>query len=187
MQALPIHAMLVHFPIALLFLSVFMDVLGTIKKREDMRTVALYSLIAGVLGGLVAIGTGFATAPVLEEKRFTWVTEAIKRGDIDASIPDIIIQATRMLEAHSVTSLYAMGIFLGLLAWRLIVRRKMQGAELFAYLTGSIIASIVLVQTGFLGGMLGHDLMPKVRKLESHYQTVPGAIESGTEQGTILR
>lgn len=179
MQDLPIHAMFVHFPIALLFFSVVMDVLGVIKKRDDLRTIAQYGLIAGVVGGLAAMATGFATAAVLEQKRFTWITEAIKRGEINAEIPDIIIQATRMLEAHTVTSLYTIGIFLGLLSWRLIVRRKLQGAELFAYLTGSIVASIILVQTGFLGGILGHDLMPKVERLDVRSQAISGEANSG--------
>lgn len=179
---IPIHAVLVHFPIALLFFSVVMDVLGVIKKRDDLRTIAQYSLITGVLGGLAAMVTGFATATVLEQKRFTWITEAMKRGEIDAEIPDIIIKATRMLEAHTVTSLYTIGIFLGLLSWRLIVRRKLQGTELFAYLTGSIIASIILVQTGFLGGILGHDLMPKVERLDVRSQATSGESNPGAGQ-----
>ena len=50
----PIHPLVVHFPIALLFTSVFFDLLGIITEKKNFRQTAFWLLILGLIGGIVA-------------------------------------------------------------------------------------------------------------------------------------
>ncbi|HEX7765235.1 MAG TPA: DUF2231 domain-containing protein, partial [Nitrospira sp.] len=55
---LPLHPTLVHFPIALLFVSVLFDLLGTSLSRESFREGALWLLGLGLTGGIAAAIAG---------------------------------------------------------------------------------------------------------------------------------
>jgi uncharacterized membrane protein len=54
------HPLIVHFPIALFLFGAFLDVLGKLRRRPEMRMLARWNLAAGALGALVALGSGFA-------------------------------------------------------------------------------------------------------------------------------
>lgn len=54
----PIHPIIVHFPIALLFTAVFFDLLGLLIQKEGLRRAGLYLLIMGILSGVVAVIAG---------------------------------------------------------------------------------------------------------------------------------
>ena len=54
----PLHPILIHFPIALLFVSVFFDLLGTSLSRESFREGALWLLGLGLTGGIAAAIAG---------------------------------------------------------------------------------------------------------------------------------
>ena len=55
----PLHPALVHLPIAFVLLSVVADVVGKITRRDSLRHVGLWSLLAGLAGGLITIATGY--------------------------------------------------------------------------------------------------------------------------------
>ena len=55
---LPLHPILVHFPIALLFVSVFFDLLSKALSRESFREGAIWLLGLGLTGGIVAALAG---------------------------------------------------------------------------------------------------------------------------------
>lgn len=55
----PLHPALVHLPIAFILLSVVADVFAKIARRDSLRHVGLWSLFAGLLGGLITIATGY--------------------------------------------------------------------------------------------------------------------------------
>jgi uncharacterized membrane protein len=55
----PIHPALVHFPIALIIFSVIVDVLAKITNRRSLADVGFYSLIAGLIGGVLTIAAGY--------------------------------------------------------------------------------------------------------------------------------
>lgn len=50
----PIHAMLVHFPSALLPVSVIFDTLAFILGNTALASAAFYTLVAGLIGGVCA-------------------------------------------------------------------------------------------------------------------------------------
>lgn len=158
---LPIHAMLVHFPIALLFFSVFVDAIGFIRRRPDFQAAGFYSLVGGCAAGLVAILTGFSAARAMELDRINLLREIVKSTGGKGVLPVFADQAMHVLEVHTVFSIYAIGVFLALLLWRVTHREQLRGLSLTAYLLGAVIASMLLVRSGFLGGQLGHEFKPK--------------------------
>lgn len=157
-----IHPAIVHFPIALLLFSVILDVIGALRKRATFHTASLYCHVAGVFGGLVAIGTGFLAGRALELKRLTWLADALKKGLEESVLPEFVEQSRRTLEMHTLAGLYGVGIFAVLLFWRLRWREQMRGAALLFYLIGALVAFGMLLVTGGLGGILGHDLAPRL-------------------------
>jgi uncharacterized membrane protein len=55
----PLHPALVHLPIAFVLLSVVADVLAKITRRESLRHVGLWSLMAALIGGVITIAAGY--------------------------------------------------------------------------------------------------------------------------------
>lgn len=62
----PIHPMLVHFPIALLSASVFLDRLAQRGRREDARSAGRHTLLLGLVGALVSVISGHMAEEAVE-------------------------------------------------------------------------------------------------------------------------
>lgn len=52
------HPLFVHFPIALFFFGVFLEVFGANRKRADMRAAGFWSLLAALLSLVAVLPTG---------------------------------------------------------------------------------------------------------------------------------
>ncbi len=57
-SATHLHAIFIHFPIALLFVGYFSEIIGLIRKNQFFKNVSLYLLILGVLGTIAAYISG---------------------------------------------------------------------------------------------------------------------------------
>ncbi len=182
-SSLPIHAMIVHFPIALLFFSVILDAVGFIRRRSDLQQAGYYSLLAGAIGGLLAIVTGFVAARAMEIDRINLLREVVKSTGGKGVLPEFADLAMRTLEVHTVFSIYATGVFLALLLWRGTHREQLRGLSLTAYLAGAVLASLLLVRTGFLGGQLGHDFKPKFQNHLEQIQKSSVGMDRGAGVG----
>ncbi|MEZ4962493.1 MAG: DUF2231 domain-containing protein [Saprospiraceae bacterium] len=66
-SATHLHAMIVHFPIALLFAGFLSDLLSLITKKPFFKTAALYLLVLGALGAVVAYLTGNAAGEGMDD------------------------------------------------------------------------------------------------------------------------
>lgn len=53
-----IHAMVIHFPIALLLVGFLSELIGLFTKKHFFKNVAFYLLIVGALGAIVAFISG---------------------------------------------------------------------------------------------------------------------------------
>lgn len=53
-----LHAMVIHFPIALLMAGFFSELIALISKREFFRHASFYLLVLGALGAIVAYVSG---------------------------------------------------------------------------------------------------------------------------------
>ncbi len=130
-----LHAAVNDLPAALLPMAIFFDFLGGVMKRESLRAAGFWCLIAGVLGGLAAIGAG------LEAE------DHVLHGDL----------AHAIMETHETFAIVTTVLF-GLLAlWRIIRRSRMAGHEQTAFITAGVVGIGLLVFTAKLGGNLVFD------------------------------
>ncbi len=64
----PIHPAIVHFPIALLVLSVVADFFGFLYHSESLRGAGWWSLLGAAIGGVLAVVAGYYDMKREEEK-----------------------------------------------------------------------------------------------------------------------
>lgn len=62
----PLHPMVVHFPVALLVTTILFEALGHFRKREELRKAAVYTLVLGLVGTVAAVMTGSAQLENIE-------------------------------------------------------------------------------------------------------------------------
>lgn len=133
-----LHLMLVHFPIALLFVAVVFEVVGHLRGREDFQKAGLFTLLAGFAGAVLATFSGNVAEESLE--RFL----ARRPG------------GPSLLGAHEVAAYVTVGLFAAILLWRTLGRRTLRGPGLVAYLLLAAVGLGSLGVTGFLDGEMAH-------------------------------
>lgn len=164
-----LHPIIVHFPIALLIVSVALDFAGIFLRRAGLTTAATWCLVLGVPGAVAALGSG-------------WLRE----HDVSAAL------AGSLLHLHKVAAVLTSILFGVLLLLRLVwllprifawlsvfspgtaaalgaaeVRLKMALPLLYVkrlprsvvavYLLASLVGVALLAITGYLGGALVYD------------------------------
>jgi uncharacterized membrane protein len=66
-SATHLHAMAVHFPIALLIIGFFAEILSLFMQKQFLRKAALFLLVTGALGTIAAYVAGNAAGEGMEE------------------------------------------------------------------------------------------------------------------------
>ncbi len=61
------HAMVIHFPIALLLVGFFSEILGMVTKKEFFKNAAVFLLLLGALGAIAAYISGNLAGEGIEE------------------------------------------------------------------------------------------------------------------------
>ncbi|WP_455378488.1 DUF2231 domain-containing protein [Petrachloros mirabilis] len=132
----PLHPMLVHFPIALLFVSIFFDIAGRILARDSLREGALWLLGLGLLSGV----TGAVAGAMAED--------AAERAGI----------AETLIETHETFAYATLGIMALLLLYRLLLRNRFSPRAFTVYLVVAALGLVAVSATGHTGGNLvyGH-------------------------------
>ncbi len=131
-MAHPIHPLLVHFPIALLFTSVFFDLLGMITENKNLRQTGQWLLILGLIGGIVAAVFGF------------WTEEAVEA----MGVPE---EAVDRHETFAIITLIVFGILLAIRWW---IKNRWSVRDRVIYLCVAMLGLLLLGATGFFGGEL---------------------------------
>ncbi|WP_291125232.1 DUF2231 domain-containing protein [Flavobacterium sp. UBA6031] len=132
-SATHIHAMVIHFPIALLMVGFLSEVLALISKKDFFKNTAFFLLLLGALGAIAAyISGGYAG-------------DGIEDGPLKQPIELHEAAATLTLWLSIVTALFRVVIYFFNYnrAWT-----KWLGILLFTALIGSV------VRTAYLGGQL---------------------------------
>ncbi len=128
-----LHAILIHFPIALILVGFLSEIIALLSKREFFKKSAFYLLLLGVLGVIAAyISGGYAG-------------EGIEEGPL--KIP---------MEMHEDAALITLWIAILTTFFQLVVTyfdykklwTQLVGLLLFLSLVGAV------VRTGYLGGQL---------------------------------
>ncbi len=129
----PIHPMLVHFPIALLSVAVFLDVLAQRWRRDECRIASLYTLVLGLAGAVAAVASG-----ALAE-------EAVEHSGVPKQV----------LELHESLGFATFWIFLGLLGWCAAVWFEwVQERPVVSGVLGLIGVAVLLVASYFGGSLV---------------------------------
>src|SRR5262249_38454481 len=128
-----VHPLLVHFPIALLPVSVGLDLLGAVMKRRDAETAARWTLWLGAVGAALAVYTGHGAAEALQ--------------------PRVSAEAQALLSTHHHLAIGVLAAAFALSLWRLFVPappRRWHAAYLVVAV--GLVAALVIVSD--LGGQL---------------------------------
>ncbi|HET6370084.1 MAG TPA: DUF2231 domain-containing protein [Nitrospiria bacterium] len=147
----PIHPMVVHFPIALLFTSVFFDLLGIIKKDKNFDQTGSWLLVLGLLGGVVAAIFG------------AWSEDVVKEAGIPESAIDL----------HETLAYVTIAAFGVLLLFRWWARKRWSVRDRVVYLCGAALGLLLLSMTGFYGGNLVYEYGAAVKLPASSMTTAP--------------
>lgn len=67
------HPAIVHFPIALILMAAFSELLGMILKREFLRDAAFFLLSMGTLSGVIAVALGWSAGAYANFPEMEWV------------------------------------------------------------------------------------------------------------------
>jgi uncharacterized membrane protein len=170
-----LHAALNDLPAALLFVTVLFEIAAWITKRESLRTVALWTLWAGVIGGWAAVVAGLQAE------------DAIDHGEA----------IHELMEPHETLALFTMGVFTVVLAHKLIRRGNLPRLEALLSRGVSFAGLLMLLWTAWLGGKMVFEhaagvptaaLAPEIRDRGlgvKHHRTEGGAADSAGahEQG----
>ncbi len=128
-----LHAMVVHFPIALLLVGYLSDVIGLFSTKVFFRQAAFYLLILGGAGVLAAYVSGSAAGDGLEE------------GSLG-----------KAMELHEQAAQFTLWLTMATLLLRIgaeWVKQKKQWIRITAFLLFSL-STLAVVRTGYLGGQL---------------------------------
>lgn len=126
------HPLVVHFTIALFFISVLCDVLGWLLKKESLHTVGGWNLIFGFFGAIVTVATG-----LLAERSV---------GHNDA--------AHAIMETHKTFGLILLSLMAALFLWRIFRRGQIPQKLLAVYLFIAVLGVGVMSMGAYYGGEL---------------------------------
>ncbi|MDQ6601641.1 MAG: DUF2231 domain-containing protein [Chloroflexota bacterium] len=127
-----LHPAIVHFPIALLIVSVVLDAFGVGFRRASLTQAGFYTLIGGSLGATAAVLTG----PEHDAK--------------DAA-------ALTILHRHELFAALMVLCCLILVGMRLGNVNGLYGAGAGGYLALGVVLIVCIVLTGYFGGQLVYD------------------------------
>jgi uncharacterized membrane protein len=129
------HAAVNDLPAALLFVTVLFDLGAWLTKRDSLKSAAVWTLWAGVIGGWVAVLAGLQAEDAIEHG------EAIHE----------------LMEQHERQALVTMGIFTVVLLWKLYRRSNVPRVEELVLRGLSVLGVIGLLYTGAAGGKLAFE------------------------------
>jgi len=130
-----LHAVLNDFPVGLLVAAVIFEILFLFTKRDSLRIVAYWMLMAGVIGAGLAVLSGLGAE------------DRIAHGEAVHEI----------MEEHEELAYITTGIFAVVALWRLVRERVMSRGERMAALCLALVGSGFLVSTGQHGGEMVFD------------------------------
>lgn len=131
----PIHPMLVHFPIALLSVSVLCDFVAVRWHPQDCRTAGSFTLLLGLAGAAASVISGH------------FAEEAVEHSGVPEQV----------LEIHEKLGFAVFWLFAGLLGLRVLERLGWIKERPFLTLGFGLVGTVVLFVASYYGGSLVYD------------------------------
>ena len=149
----PIHPMLVHFPIALLVLSVVVDLIAFFWGIEAIRSTGWWSLFGASLGGILT-----ALAGLYDMRRAELTQEVHER-----------------VHRHMKVGFVLVSVISGLTAWRWQFYMLAGGTVSAVYLDCAVLAVALAAFQGWLGGELVYTYGTFVKQVTARGATLGNA------------
>lgn len=136
------HIKIVHFPIALLFIYPFMELMSLFFKKEFFSFTSLVILILGVFSSLLAVLTG---------------NQAFN------AIKDMTPEIKSLFETHQFYANLTVWLFTAILFVRIYlqIKKKYSGVFKIILLIISFVGCYFVFQTGDYGGKTAHNRLSK--------------------------
>ncbi len=128
----PLHPLLVHFPIALLFLSVVADLVAFLSNNASLRNTGWWALIGAALGGFATVAAG-----VYDMRRATLQEEV-----------------HHLVHQHMKVGFALLAAIIGLTVWRWTVYTQPGRSVSAVYLDLALLTMGLAGFQGWLGGEL---------------------------------
>lgn len=129
----PIHPAVVHFPIALLVLSVVADFFGYLYQTDSLKAAGWWSLLGAAIGGTVAVAAGLYD---------------MKREELEHEIHS-------QVHKHMYIGFVVLTVIAGLTIWRWLIYADSDYSLNWFYL----IVAFLIVGLTFFQGWLGGELV----------------------------
>lgn len=130
-----LHPFAIHFPIALLLISLVAETLWIVRKQEFWRDMAFWLLLFGASGAFLAAITG------------GWAEDALQMSH----------ELHEKVEQHETVGYIIAWLYAALLVWKILRRKAMSVTENRTFLGAMLVAAALLLYTGFLGGKLVYE------------------------------
>lgn len=130
-----LHPFAVHFPIALLLVSLLAEVLWLVRKQEFWRDMAFWLLLFGAAGSFLAAISG------------GWAEDALNMSH----------ELHEKVEQHETVGYIIAWLYAALLVWKILRRKVMAIPENRTFLGAMLVATALLMYSGFLGGKLVYE------------------------------
>ncbi|MFN0158854.1 MAG: DUF2231 domain-containing protein [Bacteroidota bacterium] len=127
-----IHPFLVHFPIALLTVSVLTDIVALAARRPSWHSFAWWLQIIGTVGMFAAVATG------LQAEATVFIPEA----------------AHALFELHEQLAFAGSAAFTVVFLWRIAKRGSLPENKLAGFIALEILAMSLLLSAAWFGGEL---------------------------------
>ena len=128
----PVHPLLVHFPIALLFLSVTADLVAFFTDSTSLRSTGWWALNAAALGGVLTVAAGLYD---------------MRRATLQEDVHHLVHQ-------HMKVGLGLLASIVGLTLWRWTADAQPEHSVTAIYLDVALLTMALAGFQGWLGGEL---------------------------------
>lgn len=167
----PIHPAIVHFPIALLVLSVIADLFGYFYQSDSLKGAGWWSLLGAGIGAGIAVVAGL----------------------YDMNREEIKHEAHEQVHKHLKTGLVVLTSIAGLTVWRWVIYSNMEYGVGWVYLIFAILVLGLTFFQGWLGSELvygyGVGVAPTAQGTETSFEAkerVRGIVGGGESENESL-
>jgi len=126
----PMHPAVVHLPIAFVILSFLADLGAKITRRDSLRTVGFWAIIAALIGGVITIAAGY------------WDMNRAALSPTSHSFVDFHLKVGWTLAACLIV----------LTIWRWRIRQQARRVVTNPYLVASLVVFMITLFQGWYGG-----------------------------------
>lgn len=146
-----LHPLVVHFPVALLLVAPVLIALGLVRprNRHPYYVAAFVVMLLGALGAWLAVETGEAAAQPAIDQHLPGLMEALTTHENAAEVTEPVFVG--------LTVLFGLLVFVPLV-WKRSARPKLLAGLTVVYLLIYGAGMLMLVNTGFCGARLVHEI-----------------------------